>query len=294
MDPPPIPPALALGVAVLAFSWAGPLVRFTEAPALAIALWRLLFSVAFLALVVSWRREGWRPLAALSGRDWLLAGGAGVLLALHFWSWIASIEFTTVASSVILVSTQPLFVALLSALLLREHPTRGEWVGLGVAVAGAAWIGWGDLAHGRSAILGDAMALGAALLAAGYYIVGRALRRKMDLWSYVTVVYGAAALTLLLLVGGHPGVSLVSGYETTDWLVFLALAAGPMMLGHTGVNYALRYVRAYLANLATLGEPIGATLIAWLLPAIAETPDLSTLVGGGLILLGVAIALRGR
>lgn len=281
-------------MAVLAFSWAGPLIRFTEAPALAVALWRLLFSVAFLALVVSVRREGWAPLARLSGRDWALAGGAGVLLALHFWGWIASIQFTTVASSVILVSTQPLFVALLSGVLLGEHPTRGEWIGVSIAVLGAGWIGWGDIGLGRTALLGDAMALGAALLAAAYYIAGRALRRSLDLWSYVTVVYGAAALVLLILAGGHPGVALVSGYETTDWLVFLALAAGPMMLGHTGVNYALRYVRAYLANLATLGEPIGATLIAWLLPAIAETPDLSTLVGGALILLGVGVALRAR
>ncbi len=198
-ESPPIPPALALGVAIVAFSWAGPLVRFTDAPALAVALWRLLFSVAFLALVVTLRREGWRPLARLSGRDWFLAAGAGILLAFHFWSWIASIQFTSVASSVILVSTQPLFVALLSALLLKEHPVRGEWVGMGVAVAGAAWIGWGDAGHGSRALLGDAMAVGAAVLAAAYYIVGRALRRRVDLWSYVTVVYGAAALTLLLL-----------------------------------------------------------------------------------------------
>ncbi len=293
-ETPPLPPALVLGAAVVAFSWAGPLIRFTDAAAVAVAAWRLLLSVAFLAAVVSLRRDGWAPLARLEAREWGLATGAGVLLALHFWSWIASIQFTTVASSVVLVSTQPLFVALLSVLYLREHPRRGEWLGMGVAVVGAGWIGWGDMALGPAALLGDALALAAAFLAAAYYVVGRTLRRKVDLWSYVTVVYGAAAVTLTLAVLATPGVPLLRGYGTGDWLVFLALAAGPMMIGHTGVNYALRYVRAYLANLAVLGEPVGATLIAWLLPAIAETPSPSTLVGGLLILLGVAVALRAR
>ncbi len=291
---PPLPPVLVLGAAVVAFSWAGPLIRFTDAAAVAVAAWRLLLSVAFLAAVVTLRRDGWAPLFRLRRREWGLALGAGVLLALHFWSWIASVHYTTIASSVVLVSTQPLFVALLSVLYLREHPRRGEWIGMGIAVMGAAWIGWGDLALGPDALFGDALALGAAVLAAAYYVVGRNLRRKVDLWSYVTVVYGAAAITLTLAVLATPGVSLVRGYGSGDWLVFLGLAAGPMMIGHTGVNYALRYVRAYLANLAVLGEPVGATLIAWVLPAIAETPSLSTVVGGGLILLGVGVALRAR
>jgi drug/metabolite transporter (DMT)-like permease len=290
---PPVPPALALAVAVAAFSWAGPLVRFTAAPALAISLWRLLMAVGVLVVVVSLRREGWGPLRDLPLRAWGLGAVAGVLLALHFWSWIASVQYTSIASSVVLVSTQPLFVALLSALLLGEHARRREWGGMLIAVAGAAWIGWGDFTLGGTALFGDALALAAALLAAAYYIVGRSLRAFVDIWSYVLVVYGTAAAVLLVAVLVHPEVSLVEGYERPDWLVFLALALGPMLLGHTGVNYALRYVRAYLANLAVLGEPVGATLIAWLLPAIAERPSPATLVGGGLILLGIAVALQG-
>jgi drug/metabolite transporter (DMT)-like permease len=288
---PPVPPALALAVAVVAFSWAGPLVRFTEAPALAVSFWRLALALVVIGSILGLRKEGWAPLRRLGRRDLGLALGAGILLALHFWSWIASIQYTSIASSVVLVSTQPLFVALLSVFLLREHPVRREWVGMGVAVLGAGWIGWGDFQVGGTALFGDALALGAALLAAAYYIVGRSLRARIDLWSYVFVVYGAAALVLLLLVLLLPGVPLVEGYGRGDWLVFAALALGPMLLGHTGVNYALRYVRAYLANLAVLGEPVGATLIAWLLPAIAERPSLPTLVGGGLILLGIGIAV---
>jgi drug/metabolite transporter (DMT)-like permease len=290
---PPVPPVLVLATSVLAFSWAGPLVRFTEAPALAISLWRLLIAVGILAVVVSLRREGWGPLRTLPPRAWGLGALAGGLLALHFWSWIASVQYTSIASSVVLVSTQPLFVGLLSALFLGEHPRRREWIGLTIAVAGAAWIGWGDFAIGGTALFGDALALAAALLAAAYYIVGRALRPHVDIWSYVLLVYGTAALVLLVAVLLHPGVALVEGYDSRDWWVFLALALGPMLLGHTGVNYALRYIRAYVANLAVLGEPIGATIIAWILPAIAERPTLPTLVGGGLILLGIAVAVQG-
>jgi len=290
---PPVPPALALTAAVVAFSWAGPLVRLVDAaPALAIALWRLLIAVAVILVVTGFRRGGWGPLRALSGRGWGLGIGAGALLALHFWSWIQSVQYTSVASSVILVSTQPILVAMLSAVFLRERPARGEWLGLSFGVAGAAWIGLGHAGGGGQALLGDALALFASLLAAGYTLVGRSLRPTVDLWSYVLVVYGSAALLLLGVVTVHPGVPL-TGYPRGDWLVFLGLALGPMLLGHTAVNYALRYTRAYVANLAVLGEPVGAILLAWLLPAIAEPPSMHTVIGGGIILFGIGLTLRG-
>jgi drug/metabolite transporter (DMT)-like permease len=212
----------------------------------------------------------------------------GLLLAGHFWSWIASLRYTSVASSVVLVSLQPFIVAVLSAVLLSERPTRRQWLGIGVAMAGAMTVGWGDFALGPRALFGDALAFLAAWLVAGYYLIGRVLRRKLDLWAYVAVVYGVAAVALLAAVAVTPGSPMV-GFPLGDWLVFLALAAGPMMLGHTGVNYAIRYVPAYVANLFLLGEPIGATLIAWLLPAIAEIPPAQTLAGGILILLGIAL-----
>lgn len=285
--PPLVPPALALVVAVLAMSWAGPLIRFATAPALAISAWRLVFSVALIAVVLAARRGGLRGVR-LTGGEWALAVVAGVLLAAHFWSWIASVRLTTVASSVVLVSTQPIFVAVLSMAYLGERPSRLEWSGIGVAVAGAAVIGWGDFGLGGRALVGDALATGAAVLVAAYYVIGRRLRETLDLWTYVAVVYGVAAVVLTAGVVLLPDVPL-TGYPLQDWLVFAALAAGPMMLGHTGVNYALRYHRAYVANLALLGEPVGATLIAWALPAIREVPPLQTFVGGGLILAGIGL-----
>ena len=285
-----VSPTAALVVAVFAISWAGPLVRFASAPALAISAWRLLLSVAFIAAVLAVRRS---PVPRLGGSDWFLAGVAGIFLALHFWSWIASLSLTTVSSSVVLVSMQPVFVALLSGALLGEKATRRQWVGISVAVTGAIIIAWGDFGLGGRAIVGDALALTGALFVSVYYVVGRRLRPQMDLWWYIFLVYGMAAVVLVLAIGMVPGVPL-TGFPRRDWLIFAALAAGPMMLGHTAVNYALRYVRAYVANIALLMEPIGATLIAWLLPAIAEVPGPQTVVGGALILGGIAITVLKR
>lgn len=288
---PVISPGVALFGAVTAVSFAGPLVRFSGAAALVISAWRLLFSVGLIAIILLSRRS-FLAGAQLSRKDWLLGIGAGLLLAGHFWAWVASIHFTTIANSAVLVSTQPLFVAAFSVAFLGEHPTGRQWVGIMVAILGASVIGAGTFGLGGKAVMGDALALSAAVMAAGYFSIGRSLRKKLDLWAYTGIVYGAAAVLLLLAVLLSPQVPL-TGYPTQDWLVFLALAAGPMMLGHTGINYALGYLPAYVANLASLGEPVGATLIAWVLPAIAEVPPPQTVLGGLLILVGIALGTLG-
>jgi len=288
---PTLPPGVALFGAVTAVSFAGPLVRFSGAAALVISAWRLLFSVGFILLILLFRRS-FLAGAHLSRKDWILGIVAGLLLAGHFWAWVASIQLTTIANSAGLVSTQPLFVAGLSVVSLGEHPTRRQWVGILVAILGAVVIGLGAFNLGGRALLGDGLALSAAVMSAGYFSIGRVLRKKLDLWAYTSIVYGAAAFLLLVAVLVSPGVPL-TGYPSQDWLVFLALAAGPMMIGHTGINYALRYLPAYVANLASLGEPVGATLIAWVLPAIAEVPPSQTLLGGLLILFGIALGTLG-
>jgi drug/metabolite transporter (DMT)-like permease len=285
------PPGLILFVAVSAMSWGGPLTRLAGVPALAIAAWRLGFSTAIVLAIVLLRGE--LHALRLAPRDVLPALGAGLLLAAHFWSWIASLELTSVASSVVLVNTQPIFVGLLSVMFLGERPARIQWLGILVAVTGAGVIGWGDFGRGRSPLLGDLLSLSGAVFVAGYYIIGRHLRQRMGLWSYTGAVYGIAALVLAVAVLLSPRVP-ATGYATRTWLILLLLAAGPMMVGHTGVNYALRFIPAYVANVALLGEPIGATLIAWLLPAIGERPPLQTLGGGGLILTGIALGMRRR
>jgi drug/metabolite transporter (DMT)-like permease len=258
---------------------------------LAIAAWRLLISTGFIGSIMAARGSIFGG-AVLQRRDWIFGVGAGVLLAGHFWAWVASIQYTTIANSAVLVSLQPLYVAGLSVMFLGERPAPRQWLGILVAIAGAVVLASGAVGLGGRALLGDGLALAAGMMSAGYFTIGRTLRPKLDLWAYTGLVYGSAALVLLVAVLVSPGVPL-TGYTARDWLVFLALAAGPMMLGHTGINYALRYLPAYVANLASLGEPVGATIIAWLLPAIAEVPPPETLLGGLLVLVGIALGTLG-
>src|SRR5206468_4073335 len=210
-------------------------------------------------------------------------------LALHFWSWIASLRFTTVASSVVLVSLKPVFSWGIAAAWLREHPTRAEAWGIALAVIGASLIGVGDARLSSGALGGDVLALLGALTGAGYYVIGRRVRQTVGIWRYATAVYAvaAAALALLALARSMPLV----GFAGRDWTVFGAMAAGPMLIGHTGMNYALRHFRATTVNVAALGEPVGATLLAWIIPAIHEVPQPIALGGGVLVLIGIGLSL---
>jgi len=284
---------------VLATSYAGPIVRFATAPALAIAFWRLALVLPVVGVLAAHEGSGERgavPSARSEGtapRSLLpLMTLSGLLLALHFWSWIASLRFTTVASSVVLVSLKPVFAWGIAAAWLREHPTRAEGWGIALAVIGASLIGLGDARLSPGALGGDVLALLGALTGAGYYVIGRRVRQTVGIWRYATAVYAvaAAALALLALARSIPLV----GFAGRDWTVFGAMAAGPMLIGHTGMNYALRHFRATTVNVAALGEPVGATLLAWIIPAIHEVPRPLALGGGVLVLLGITLSLGSR
>src|SRR5438477_2553235 len=292
-------PLLVLIVAVLATTYAGPIVRFAAAPALAIAFWRLALVLPVAGGLALWERTRERegPPPGASGRAAArsplpLMVLAGVLLCLHFWSWIASLRYTAVASSVVLVSLKSVFAWVIAALWLRERPTRREAWGIVLAVVGASLIGVGDAQFSFGALGGDGLALLGAATGAGYYVIGRRVRQTLGVWRYATGVYAVAATALALLAMAAT-VPLV-GFAGRDWAVFGAVAAGPMLIGHTGMNYALRYFRATTVNVAALGEPVGATLLAWLIPAIHEPPRATAVVGGAMVLLGIALSLGAR
>jgi drug/metabolite transporter (DMT)-like permease len=294
-------PLVVLIVAVLATTYAGPIVRFAAAPALAIAFWRLTLVLPITG-TLAWGEGRGQRFELVSDKPaehhnvplpsplslWLMAG-AGLLLAAHFWSWIASLRYTTVASSVVLVSMKPVFAWGIAAAWLREHPTRTEAWGIVLAVIGASLIGLADARLSLGALGGDGLALLGAVTGAAYYVIGRRVRQTVGIWRYATAVYAVAAgaLALLALARSVP----LSGFERRDWAVFGALAAGPMLIGHTGMNYALRHFRATTVNVAALGEPVGATLLAWVIPAIHEVPGVMALGGGMLVLLGIALSL---
>ena len=291
-------PWLVLFFALLAISTSGPLVRASFADPLAIAVYRLGFSLIVVAIALA-ITGSWRELRRIRPRELLIASGAGAMLALHFWSWNASIHLTTVAASVVLVNMHPPFVALLSALWLHEKPRARQWAGIAIAMLGAAIVAASDaggrVAGGGSsrALLGDGLALVGAVTVALYFVAGRRLRGSYSLWPYVAVVYGAA-FVVLVAIAAVRSVPL-TGYPPRELIIFAALAAGPMLIGHTGMNYALRYLPAYIVNLTVLGEPVGATIIAFLVPSIREVPGVGTIIGGVTTLVGIGgAALGGR
>ena len=284
-----------LALALLGVSLSGPLVRLSHAHPLAIAAWRLGFSLLVIAAALAFTGQ-WRQWRGITRRELAIALGAGAMLALHFWSWNASVALTSVAASVVLVNTQPIVVALLSAVWLHEAPSRRQWMGIGVAMIGALIVALPDLggrqdgaAHPR-ALLGNLLALGGALTAAIYFVAGRRLRASLDLWPYVGLVYGTCFVVLLFLAAlADAPLTPQPGRELA---IFAALALGPMLLGHTGLNWALKHSPAFLVNLTLLGEPVGATIIAALLPGIREVPGAATLIGGGVVLAGILLTAR--
>jgi drug/metabolite transporter (DMT)-like permease len=282
-----------LALALLGISTAGPLVRLSAAHPVAIAAWRVGFSLVVIAAALA-LTGGWRQWRRLDRPSLGLAVGAGVMLALHFWSWNASISLTTIAASAVLVNLHPVIVAVISSLWLHERPTRRQWLGIAVAMMGALIVGAADLGALRAsasgmALLGDGLALIGALTVAIYYLIGRRIRQTLDLWPYVALVYFTCFVTLIVIAVAAQ----VPLYPQPrrELLIFGALALGPMLLGHTGMNWALRYLPAYVVTLTVLGEPVGATLLAALLPGIREVPPLLTLVGGALVLGGILLAL---
>jgi len=279
---------LALGV--LAVSSAAILISLARAqgiPALAIAALRMsVAAVVVVPIAVAGCRE---EIRCLRGADVLLAVGSGILLAMHFGFWISSLDATSVMSSVVLVSTNPVFVGLASALILRERPSAGAILGIAVAVLGGAVVGAADLRSGGGAtVRGDVLALLGALAASGYLLIGRRLRRNMSLRLYIGITYLTAAVALLAVVAitSTP----LAGAPVGGYLWVLLLAVGPQLLGHSSYNWALKYVTATFVTVTLLAEPIGATVLA--IPILGQVPGPVRVAGGVLILAGVFLAAR--
>ena len=299
----PYQPVAATALGILFVSTASIFIRFAqeEASSIVIAAGRLLIASLVLVPIALTRFRD--QLRGLSETEWVKAGLSGLFLALHFATWITSLEYTSVASSVVLVTTTPLWVALLSPLILRERLHRAVLVGLAVSVAGGVVVGLGNACHlvqgelvcqaqdfSGGAMLGNFLALFGAWMAAGYMLMGRQLRKKLDTIPYTAVVYGTAAVLLLIVVTiqAEP----VFSYSGETYLWLLALGIFPQLLGHSLFNWSLKYISAAYVSLTLLGEPIGTIILALIF--LGESPLLLEGLGAGLILMGIVIGSIGR
>jgi drug/metabolite transporter (DMT)-like permease len=287
-----VQPMAALAVAVLAVSTSAILVRWSGAPSVVKAFYRVLFTTLLLAPLAATRHG--TALDSLGRRDALAAGAAGVALAIHFAAWFQSVVWTSVAASVTLVQAQPLFVAVGAAALLDERLTGRKLAGIGVALAGMVAMSAGEFLSGGAVgprpLAGNALAVVGAVAMAGYVLAGRSLRSRIALIPYVTVVYAVCALVLLavVLARGLP----LWGYAPREWALFLAMAVGPGVFGHTVINWALEHVESSVVSVTLLGEPVGSTLLALVL--LAEVPGPWTLAGGAVVLAGIVATTRAR
>jgi len=275
-----------LPLGLVAISLASIFIKLCDAPPLVISAYRL--GIAGMILALFHGRQLNRELRLLTQGEILLTLGAGFFLSLHFAFWITSLKYTSVASSVIFVTTNPIFVALASVFFLRERLSFPLFFSVLVAVAGGLIIGWGDWDLGKRTLYGDFLALLGAVMATGYLLTGRRLRPKMSLGPYITLVYGTAGILLILfaLLNGDS----FFGYSSRDYFLFLLLALVPQLIGHTTVNWALRFFSATLVAVFILGEPILATLLAFFL--LDEPVGRGIFLGGTLVLLGIYLCAR--
>ena len=271
---------LVLGVALLAVSHGAIFARLADAAPLAIAAWRVgLAAIVVLPLATVAPRR-----AAIGAAPYACAAGAGALLALHFATWIASLDYTTIARSVLLVSTSPIWVAVIQVLMGRGLPSRSTLLALILALAGAVIVSGGSMA-GDAAIGGDLLAVAGGFAMAGYLLLSREAQTALAFRSYLGVAYGTAAVILWLAVlfTRTPA----TGFDARTWWALAGMAVVSQLIGHSGYNWSLRHLNPLYVAVVSLGEPVLASLLGWWL--IGEALDWRTGAGGALILAGIAL-----
>ncbi|WP_226585442.1 DMT family transporter [Halobacillus litoralis] len=282
MEKPPIQPYIILFIGVLSISTSAIFVKLAgDAPASIIAFYRLLIAVAIMAPYVLWNH--FDEIKQIHKKDWLFAIFSGVFLAFHFILWFQSLQYTTVASSVVLVSLQPVFAFTGTYIFFKERFTIGAMLSLLITIIGSGIIGWGDFQVSGLALLGDILAILGALAVTGYFLLGQHLRKRLSLMTYTFIAYGMAVLTLGVY-NLFVDVSF-TGYNGDQWLIFLGLAIIPTFFGHTLFNWTLKWLSTSTISMTILLEPIGASILAyWILN---ETITWSQWLGGSIVIFGL-------
>ncbi|MED0657352.1 DMT family transporter [Anoxybacillus ayderensis] len=279
---------IALIIGALSISTSAIFVKFTDAPSAVIAFYRLFFAVVFMTplFIVKHIRET----KQMNKRDWGLAVLSGTLLAFHFILWFESLRYTSVASSVVLVTLQPIFAFVGGFFFFKEKMTMSEWISALLAILGSVIISWGDFRVSGEALYGDMLALIACAMVTGYWLVGQHLRKQFSLITYTYIVYGIASLVLSVYVSLFR-YSFLS-YNANDWWCFVFLAVIPTLFGHSLFNWAMKWVNAAMVSMAILFEPIGAIILAYIW--LDEKVYLSQGIGSFFIIIGIGAYMLGK
>ncbi|WP_406945407.1 DMT family transporter [Halobacillus sp. SY10] len=282
MEKPPVQPYIILFIGVLSISTSAIFVKLAgDAPAAMIAFYRLAIAVGIMAPYVLWKH--FDEIKQTNKKDWVLAILSGVFLAFHFILWFESLNYTTVASSVVLVALQPVFAFMGTYLFFKERFTVGAILSLVITLTGSVIIGWGDFQISGTALFGDLLALLGAITVTGYFLLGQNLRKRQSIMTYTFIAYGMAAATLLLynLALDYS----FTGYDGDQWLIFLGLAIIPTFFGHTLFNWTLKWFSTSTISMAVLVEPIGASILAyWILD---EVITWTQWLGGSIVIFGL-------
>ncbi|WP_424767062.1 DMT family transporter [Paenibacillus sp. sgz302251] len=272
-------------IGIIAISFSSIFVRWSSADVAVIAMYRLyLTNLLMLPLVWKYREE----LFALNARQWLLLSASGVMLGLHFLLWMASLRLTTVASSTVILTLEPVLVMLGSYFIFRVRANRMMLWGMGIAMIGSIVIGSGDFSLSGDALLGDILSFLGAAAVAVHMLIGKQLRENISAFAYNFSVFfiAATALAAYNIVRGNP----FTGYSSKEWGIFLLLAIVPTLFGHYLFNWLLKHMSAASVSMSVLGEPVIASLLAWVL--LKEALTAYQLCAGALILFGVWLFIR--
>lgn len=283
MEKPAIHPYIPIIVGVFSVALSAIFVKMTSADSGVTAFYRMLFSVAIMSPVFFMKYT--HEIKKLSKRDWIFTTIAGVFLAFHFILWFESLNYTSVASSTVLVTLQPLFAFAGTYFFFNEKLSKKTLIAGAVAISGSVLIGYGDFKVSGSALYGDLLALIACALITAYLLFGQDVRKRLSLVTYTFVVYGVSTITLFFYIV-FKGESF-GPYPASEWMWFLLLALIPNLLGHTLFNWALKWVSTNVISIAILFEPIGAAILAYFI--LGEYLSASQIVGGSVVLAGIAL-----
>ncbi|WP_068676141.1 DMT family transporter [Oceanobacillus sp. Castelsardo] len=279
---PPFNPYIAIIIGVIAVSSTPIFVKLANGvPSAIIANYRLLLAVLIMSpIILSKYRKEFRY---INRRNWILAIISGVFLATHFLLWFESLNYTSITSSIILITIHPIFVFIGTYFLFQERFSSGSIISLIIILFGSAIIGWGDFGEGNSFIYGDLLAILASISLAIYVLTGQKTRKNLSLITYTYIVYGVGMITLFLyniIMQNSFG-----NYSMENWYIFLALAIIPTFFGHSLFNWAMKWLSNSTVSMAIVFEPIAATFLAYIV--LRETMIWSQLLGGTIIVFGL-------